>query len=52
MDELVREMTIPPQPDERDAVERAIRDLTAVGLLHHEGSFVVPTRAALDFHDL
>lgn len=37
---------------ERDAVARAVRDLTAAGLLHHGESFVVPTRAALRFSDL
>ena len=52
VDELVREMTTSPQPDERDAVERAVRDLAAVGLLHQEGSRVFPTRAAVAFHDL
>ncbi len=30
-----------------DAVERAIRDLDGAGLLHCEGGFAVPTRAAL-----
>jgi hypothetical protein len=37
---------------ERDAVERAVRDLSAVGLLHRGGDFVEPTRAALRFSDL
>ncbi|HEX5990475.1 MAG TPA: hypothetical protein VFY75_09715 [Solirubrobacterales bacterium] len=37
---------------ERDAVERAVRDLSAVGLLHHGEQFVEPTRAALRFSDL
>jgi hypothetical protein len=37
---------------ERDAVERAVRDLSAVGLLHEPGDFVEPTRAALRFSDL
>jgi len=37
---------------ERDAVERAIRDLSAAGLLHRGGDFVEPTRAALRFSDL
>lgn len=36
----------------RDAVERAVRDLSAAGLLHHGEIFVVPTRAALRFSDL
>lgn len=38
---------------ERDAVERAVRELTAAGLLHKgEGEFVVPTRAALRLSEL
>lgn len=37
---------------ERDAVERAVRDLAAVGLLHRGDDFVEPTRAALRFSDL
>lgn len=37
---------------ERDAVERAVRDLGAVGLLHQGEDFVEPTRAALRFSDL
>lgn len=37
---------------ERDAVERAVRDLAAVGLLHRGEEFVAPTRAALRFGEL
>jgi predicted transcriptional regulator len=37
---------------ERDAVERAIRELAAVGLLHRTEKFVAPTRAALRFSEL
>jgi hypothetical protein len=37
---------------ERDAVERAVRELTAAGLLHEGGEFVVPTRAALRCSEL
>jgi predicted transcriptional regulator len=37
---------------ERDAVERAIRDLSAAGLLHEGERFVAPTRAALRFSQL
>jgi hypothetical protein len=37
---------------ERDAVERAVRDLSAVGLLHRGAEFIEPTRAALRFSDL
>lgn len=37
---------------ERDAVERAVRELGAVGLLHQGDGFVTPTRAALRFSEL
>jgi hypothetical protein len=37
---------------ERDALERAVRDLAAVGLLHRSEEFVAPTRAALRFSEL
>ncbi|HET7454511.1 MAG TPA: hypothetical protein VFJ76_03230 [Solirubrobacterales bacterium] len=54
LDELFREMigVSSSGSSERDAVERAVRDLAAVGLLHEEGSRVFPTRAAVTFHDL
>jgi hypothetical protein len=35
-----------------DAVERAVRDLAAAGLLHRSDAFVLPTRAALRFDEL
>jgi hypothetical protein len=37
---------------ERDAIERGVRDLTGVGLLHYHDAFVLPTRAALRFSEL
>ena len=37
---------------ERDAIERAVRDLTGAGLLHRHDAFVLPTRAALRFSEL
>ena len=37
---------------ERDAVQRAVRELDAAGLLHEGTEFVAPTRAALRFSDL
>lgn len=51
--ELVREIA-GEEPDfaERDAVERAVRDLGGIGLLHQHGEFVVPTRAALHLDEL
>lgn len=36
----------------RDAIERAVRDLSGAGLLHHNEPFVLPTRAALRFDQL
>jgi hypothetical protein len=35
-----------------DSTERAMRDLTGVGLLRREGASVLPTRAALHFDRL
>jgi hypothetical protein len=53
LEELVREMG----EDERgragrEAIERAVRDLVAAGLLHYSDTFVRPTRAALRFEQL
>jgi len=51
--ELVREVGgESPGFAERDAIERAIRDLTGAGLLHNRDGLVIPTRAALRFSDL
>jgi hypothetical protein len=51
--ELVRDLCgESPGFAERDAIERAIRDLTGAGLLHGNGAFVLPTRAALYFNVL
>jgi hypothetical protein len=36
----------------KDAAERAVRELVGAGLVHHQGKFVVPTRAALYFDGL
>lgn len=44
--ELAREI------GEGDDFERAVRDLTAVGLLRREGESVLPTRGALHFDRL
>jgi hypothetical protein len=35
-----------------EEIQRAVRDLVAVGLLHYQGSFVSPSRAAARFHEL
>jgi hypothetical protein len=50
--ELVREIGSGSSFAERDAIERAVRDLAAVGLLHQGEEFVTPTRAALRFSEL
>jgi hypothetical protein len=51
--ELVRELG-GESPDfaERDAIERAVRDLIGTGLLHGHDGFLLPTRAALRFNEL
>lgn len=52
-DELVRDVA--PDPGdfaERDAIERAVRDLVASGLLHRNGELVLPSRAALRCDEL
>jgi len=51
LDELVLEVG-GHDPGERDAVERAVRDLSGAGLLHNRDAFVLPTRAALRFDEL
>jgi hypothetical protein len=50
--ELTRELSGDRDFAERDAVERAVRDLAATGLLHRGEEFVEPTRAALRFSEL
>jgi hypothetical protein len=51
--ELVREVGgEAPGFGERDAIERAVRDLAGVGLLHTAGSFVAATRPAVRFNQL
>ncbi len=35
-----------------DAVERAVRDLAAAGLVHRSGDLALPSRAALRFEEL
>jgi hypothetical protein len=37
---------------EKDAIARAVRELTAVGLLRPEGELIGPSRAALNFERL
>ncbi len=53
IDELILEIAADPFDfGERDAIERAVRDLARSGLLHRNGDFVFPTRAALRFDEL
>jgi hypothetical protein len=53
IEELVRELDPGRDSfDQRDAVERAVRDLSGAGLLHRNDSLVLPTRAALRFDQL
>lgn len=51
--ELVREITAGAlEFAEGDRVERAVRDLTGLGLLHCPCGVVMPTRAAIRFNEL
>jgi hypothetical protein len=52
--ELIREMTVASTAfNERDRIERAVRDLTAAGLLHRrDDDLVMPTRPAAIFYRL
>ncbi len=51
-EELIRERTVTSASD-RDQTERAIRDLTAVGLIHRrKDDLVLPTRAAVRLYVL
>lgn len=53
LDELVREVAAEPRDfSQRDAVERAVRDLGTAGLLHRGGELVQLSRAALRFDQL
>jgi hypothetical protein len=53
LEELVRELTVDSvEFEERDRVQRAVRDLIAGGLVHRVGDLVLPTRAAVNFHGL
>jgi hypothetical protein len=42
----------PEDLSERDAVDRAVQVLVSAGLLHRNGVFIVPSRAALHFERL
>jgi hypothetical protein len=49
---LEREIAAGGEFAERDAVERAVRDLAGVGLVHQHGDLILPSRAALHFDGL
>jgi hypothetical protein len=52
-DELLRELAGDEDDfGEHDAVERAVRDLAAAGLLHRNGELLALSRAALRFDEL
>jgi hypothetical protein len=53
-EELIRRLTVASNEfADRDRIQRAVRDLVAVGLLHlRAGDLVLPTRAAVNFHRL
>jgi len=50
--DLYRERHDPDDLQERDCVDRALQDLVSAGLVHRNGPFVIPTRAALKFEEL
>lgn len=53
MSDLIRELTRDPENfEERDRIERAVRDLIAAGLLFRCEALVLPTRSALHFDRL
>jgi len=53
MPELAREFCLDPEDfGGGDAFARAVRDLTAAGLLRMNGALIMPTRAAVHFSDL
>jgi hypothetical protein len=53
LEELVRELTVASAEfSEQDRIQRAVRELTAGGLLHRIGGLVLPTRAAVNYHAL
>ena len=53
IDELAREIDERPEDfARRDAIERAVRDLAGVGLLHRRDDFVLPSHATIRFDQL
>jgi hypothetical protein len=53
MDELILVLHADPERgDPEDAGERAVRELVGAGLVHREGRFLTPSRAAIYFASL
>lgn len=53
LEELIRELAVcPSRFGHRDAIERAVRELTVGGLIHRREDFVFPTRTAVHFYSL
>lgn len=53
LEELARELTFGSDAfGQRDRIDRAVRDLIRVGLLHQVGPLVLPTRTATAFNRL
>ncbi len=50
--DIIREFGGNNDFDQRDAVERAVRNLAACGLLHRSNALVLPSHAALRFEEL
>jgi hypothetical protein len=51
--ELIVDIAADPEAfSERDAIERAVRELARAGLVHRTGEFAIPTRAALRLNEL
>ena len=53
VEELIVDVAADPDAfAERDAIERAVRELARAGLVHRNGEFAIPSRAALRFDEL
>ena len=53
VEELIVDVAADPDAfAERDAIERAVRELARAGLAHRNGEFAIPSRAALRFDEL
>ena len=52
LSDVIRELGDPKEFAERDAIERAVRELIAGGLLFRCETMILPTRAALKFDEV